>query len=311
MNARSHESQNAFDDRSHELLAEMAIGASIAELDDNELAAIDALENDRGTAREREMLELAAAALAVAEVEREGIDAMPAGVEAGVVNALEAHLAAHACVDHVEQAQASQQSQTPAGGSAPLPMQPHAPTEHDAEAEAPIPGAGLFGALGWLAAAAAIALAAVLYFTGPVGPADQPANQLLASLETREDAVSWEWGAWSNDPGKPGFEASDQVSGRVVWHQDTNEGVMVFEGLPANDPTLEQYQLWIVTDGEHPYPVDGGVFNVDDQGRAVVQIDPKIGVQRLPAAFGVTVEKPGGVVVSDQDRRVVVAVRPG
>jgi len=95
------------------------------------------------------------------------------------------------------------------------------------------------------------------------------------------------------------------VSGEVVWHQDLQQGYMVFENLPVNDPSAEQYQLWIV-DGAPTHPVDGGVFDVTSSGEVIVPIDPKLEIKN-PVAFGVTVEPPGGVVVSDRTKRVVVA----
>jgi anti-sigma-K factor RskA len=192
------------------------------------------------------------------------------------------------------------------------------------EAEPSTPGSGLSAALGWLAAAAAIAIAAVMFVSGNTGPqpatgpqanagdatdAEADVSERLAALEQRDDTISSDWNPWPNDPGNPGYAGdASEVSGRVVWNDELQEGYMVFEGLDPNDPSEAQYQLWIVTDGEQEHPVDGGVFDVPDDDRVIVPIDPKLAIQRTPAAFGVTVEKPGGVVVSDQDRRVVVGV---
>ena len=81
---------------------------------------------------------------------------------------------------------------------------------------------------------------------------------------------------------------------------------MLFEGLPANDPSEGQYQLWIF-DPERPadYPVDGGVF--DSSGGSVrVPIDAKL-VVNDPSLFAVTYERPGGVVVSTRERLIVTA----
>jgi hypothetical protein len=65
------------------------------------------------------------------------------------------------------------------------------------------------------------------------------------------------------------------------------------------------YQLWIVDPARSAEPVDGGVFDVDSAGTVRVPIDAKLSV-RKPQAFVITLEKPGGVVVSSQ--KVVVAV---
>ncbi|MEM9881594.1 MAG: anti-sigma factor [Planctomycetota bacterium] len=93
----------------------------------------------------------------------------------------------------------------------------------------------------------------------------------------------------------------EQVAGRVAWSDAAQAGYLVFENLPVNDPGVAQYQLWIVDPQRDELPIDGGVFDVADHlaadGRAYVPIDAKLPVA-LPAAFAVTVEKPGGVVRS-------------
>jgi anti-sigma-K factor RskA len=105
----------------------------------------------------------------------------------------------------------------------------------------------------------------------------------------------------------PRFQATEHApgaSGDVVWSQSGQQGVLHLIGLPANDPRVEQYQLWII-DAEQKQPIDGGVFDVAG-GEGWIAIDPKLAVAR-PTAFAVTLEKPGGVVVSAQDRVVLVA----
>ena len=83
---------------------------------------------------------------------------------------------------------------------------------------------------------------------------------------------------------------------------------MVFENMPVNDPKLEQYQLWLVS-ADHEHPIDGGVFNVASSGRVIVPIDAKINATNI-AALGITVESPGGVVVSDRTDRLVAGLVP-
>jgi anti-sigma-K factor RskA len=84
---------------------------------------------------------------------------------------------------------------------------------------------------------------------------------------------------------------------------------MRFRGLPANNPRELQYQLWIfdATRGDQ-YPVDGGVFDIpaNSGGEVIVPIVARIPI-RDPALFAVTIEKPGGSVVSSRERIVVVA----
>lgn len=81
---------------------------------------------------------------------------------------------------------------------------------------------------------------------------------------------------------------------------------MTFRNLSPNDPTQRQYQLWVVDPSRDKHPVDGGVFdiascpadaNTTPSGEVIVPIVCKLPVAS-PAAFALTVEKPGGVVVS-------------
>ena len=75
-------------------------------------------------------------------------------------------------------------------------------------------------------------------------------------------------------------------------------------GMPVNDPKVRQYQLWIVDPDRDARPVDGGVFDVTDAGEVIIPIDAKLAVSD-PAAFAITVEKPGGVVKSAGPLQVV------
>lgn len=97
------------------------------------------------------------------------------------------------------------------------------------------------------------------------------------------------------------------VTGDVVWDARTQTGYMRFVGLRRNDAAREQYQLWIF-DGrrDQRYPVDGGVFNADGSDEVVVPIRARLPVG-TPLAFAVTLERSGGVVVSDRERVVVIA----
>jgi hypothetical protein len=83
---------------------------------------------------------------------------------------------------------------------------------------------------------------------------------------------------------------------------------MRFRDLLANDPDQYQYQLWIFdAERDERYPIDGGVFDVRGDGEEViVPIRAKLQVLQ-PAMFAVTVERPGGVVVSNRERICLVA----
>lgn len=103
-----------------------------------------------------------------------------------------------------------------------------------------------------------------------------------------------------------GTESYNQMSGKVVWSDELQEGYMTLTDLPANDPSKNQYQLWIVDPARDEKPVDGGVFDIPEgKNTAVVAIRNPVLVNN-PQAFVITLEQPGGVVVSKQE--VVVAL---
>lgn len=81
---------------------------------------------------------------------------------------------------------------------------------------------------------------------------------------------------------------------------------MSIRGLPINDASKEQYQLWIIDPSRDDKPVDGGVFDITSDGESIVAIQAKLRVDK-PTVFAITVEKPGGVVVSDQKRLPLLA----
>ena len=101
--------------------------------------------------------------------------------------------------------------------------------------------------------------------------------------------------------------AAKGVSGDVVWDPVTQKGFLHFVGLASNDATVSQYQVWIFdATRDQRYPIDGGVFDVPaNANEVVIPFDAKLNVSKA-AAFAITVEKPGGVVVSS--RQHVVAL---
>ena len=103
-----------------------------------------------------------------------------------------------------------------------------------------------------------------------------------------------------------GFERYNQMSGTVIWSDELQEGYMSLTNLPANDPNARQYQLWIVDPARDEKPVDGGVFDIStNDGTVIIPISNPLAVTN-PQAFVITLEQPGGVVVSKQE--VVVAL---
>ncbi len=154
--------------------------------------------------------------------------------------------------------------------------------------------------LPWLLAAAATLLAALLAWgrLAPGEPLIDGRAQLIASASELRQLD------WNQGPSP----RSGAASGDVVWSDAEQIGYMRFSGLPSNDPSEFQYQLWIF-DGQRDAarPVDGGVFDIDSStGEVIVKIDAKIIVHEA-AAFAVTIEQPGGVVVSDREHIVATA----
>lgn len=158
---------------------------------------------------------------------------------------------------------------------------------------APARGAGVLAWAGWVVAAGVLA---VLLLRGG-GPDPRLERESLLAVA---DALQLDWTA-TEDP------YAGSVSGDVVWSNERQRGFMRFRDLAQNDPAELQYQLWIF-DAARPEspPIDGGLFDVPAGEEVIVPIDAQIPVGS-PKLFAVTVEKPGGVVVSAQEHIIVVA----
>ena len=146
----------------------------------------------------------------------------------------------------------------------------------------------------------AAAFLLLLFWLQPPAAAD-PFEQRQSLLARADDLVRYGW-TRTEDP------AAVAASGDVVWSAANQEGYMRFEGLEINDPSSQQYQLWIFDQSRADWeakPVDGGVFDVG-AAEVVIPIDPKLGV-REGVLFAVTLEVPGGVVVSERERLLLLA----
>lgn len=132
---------------------------------------------------------------------------------------------------------------------------------------------------------------------------------MLSSRDNREqiqnsnfrqssDVFTCDWTDWDS-PEVPG------VKGSVTWSDSSQTGEMVFKGLPINDVSKYQYQLWIIDERGLSQRISGAIFDsTGDETR--VRVQPLIAV-RNAAAFAITIENPGGAWVSDMSRRVVIA----
>lgn len=147
-----------------------------------------------------------------------------------------------------------------------------------------------------------IPLAAAVWFLGYLlgrpaaepGP-EQRCAQLLTLPETRQLSI-----VKTDDP------LAGEASGELIWNGAKQEGYMRLRGLPVNDASELQYQLWIFDGGRsHKEPVDGGVFDIG-HGETLVPIRASLDV-RQARLFAITVEPPGGVVVSKQEHIVATS----
>jgi anti-sigma-K factor RskA len=153
------------------------------------------------------------------------------------------------------------------------------------------PRRGSMAAFGGWAVAACLAVALAANLLGPsagmqpVGPTPDSRAALLADAAT----VTLPWSA--------GDERYGAVTGDVVWSDRTQSGFLRLAGMPVNDPARAQYQLWIIDPDRDSHPVDGGVFDVTSSGEVIIPVQARLSVDR-PTTFAITLEKPGGVVVS-------------
>ena len=149
--------------------------------------------------------------------------------------------------------------------------------------------------LGAFAAAAVVIVGLSWWLLRATPSVSDDRADLLAGGATRID--------WKATPEAPA------TTGDVVWSASAQRGYMRFVGLAPNDPTKTQYQLWIFDKTrDQAFPVDGGVFDVTSTGEVIVPIAAKLHVDDA-TLFAVTVERPGGVVVSKREHVVVLAGR--
>ena len=184
---------------------------------------------------------------------------------------------------------------------------------------------GRFAAAGWFAAAACLLLAIVGWLRTPAPAthaaglqantggsstmvaAPAPARAEAASPAEQRAALLAQASRVTVTLKATKDRAAAGVTADVVWDGAAQSGFIRFVGLRPNDPRVSQYQAWIFDAGrDQHYPVDAGVFNVDAKvAEVIVPIHAALPVAS-PTAFAVTVERPGGVVVSALEHVVVM-----
>jgi len=261
-------------DRLDVLLAE----SMIRPLDAEEVAEFEQLAGMDGSALLAEA-EQAAVTLQLGYAEVDEVESMPEGL----MESLKAQ------APQVE----ADQGVEPAAAPTQMPAEKPLPSIQEAKAKrdwAP-----------WLLAAAALLL---IFNWLPQSEQTVAEKRLELIAAAPEDLLDLPW-TILEDP------SSEGADGSLLWSDERQEGYMLFEGLAPNDPTVEQYQLWIFDDAtDTRFPVDGGVFDIPaGQDQVIIEIDPKILVDDA-FQFAITVEKPGGVVVSDRERIPLLAAEP-
>ncbi|HMB74492.1 MAG TPA: anti-sigma factor, partial [Gammaproteobacteria bacterium] len=152
----------------------------------------------------------------------------------------------------------------------------------------------------WLVAATSLVAAIVAWWPGAAPDPQAMLTERRAALITAgARPVSWS---------ATGDVTAASASGDVVWDDASQEGYMRIVMLQSNDPRAFQYQLWIFDAGRDArYPVDGGVFDMPPASAdVIVPIRARVPVGSA-TMFAITVERPGGVVVSDRERIVLIA----
>lgn len=291
-------------ERLEELLVERAV-RTVSDAEQSELAAL----LGRHPEVDADGFDRAAAAAALAFLAEEGDleEELPGSLRQQIRGAAVDHLPAPRPMRTASFAKA-------ATDVAPTPLPPPTPFRRREEVAEPRSGAGT--ALAWLAAAAALLVAVIGWWpriTAPTGEPIETAQQVeqvepaaptvVEQLAGATDLTVTPWSATED-------AAAAGAGGEVAWSDSLQAGYMRIRGLAANDPAREQYQLWIF-DGRRDdrYPVDGGVFDIPAEGdEVIVPIDAKLPIA-APVLFAVTVEPPGGVVVSSRER-IVLAAQP-
>lgn len=110
---------------------------------------------------------------------------------------------------------------------------------------------------------------------------------------TSNDLIEYPWYSKESD-----FALA---KGDIVWSNKSQKGFIKISGMPINDPLQKQYQIWIIDPIKYKQPVDGGVFNIKIVGKdIIIPINPKLPISNAKG-FAITIEQPGGVVVSSQN----------
>jgi len=283
-------------EENRELYLDLLTKKAISGLDDIEQSELDQI-SDAGETDEFYSLEMTTAAINLAGLAEEP---MPA------------HLYSKISADAGQYIG----SGSPAADAQPVRKSAESPVFTSEEIFAKPGSRSWFGWLGWAAAAAAcIVLAVNLWFTRiQPTPGDRAQNtppvetpRIITPAEAREELLRSATGMVKATWAAGNVKDIKQVTGDIVWSDAKQMGFMRFRGLPVNDPSKETYQLWIFDKTQDKAtPIDGGTFDVNSDGEVVIPIKAKLKASG-PEMFAVTMEKPGGVVVSKREKVAALA----
>ena len=160
----------------------------------------------------------------------------------------------------------------------------------------------------WCATAASLAVAAFLWMqpdkAQPLIAASTPAalNRFMASGNST-DKFTVNLSAGNHASGKNG-------QATVHWDRKLKRGFLSLNNVSVNDPTAEQYQLWIIdeTRGKEDRP-SAGVFNIEKDGVSIFEFRSDLKIDAAQG-FAITVEKPGGVAKSDLSKISMLNLGP-
>jgi anti-sigma-K factor RskA len=267
------------DERMMDLLCDRALFG----LSEEELRELEGFEKNADSDMEAQSLELAAAKLSTIGIEKDA--EMPEHLFKKIVAESRRHVAAEQNVFTAPRGTVLTEATT---------------------------GGGISSWLGWAVAAAACVALAVNIFTtrqtGPDvvgGPTPTPTPGIedkLTPAQMRQRLIDEEQALARAEWTKGNVPDAEGISGDVVWSDAKQAGYVRVSGLPVNDKTKQTYQLWIYDETQsEKTPIDGGTFDVSETGEVIIPIDANL-TAKNPKAFAITIEKPGGVMVTDGKR---------
>jgi len=269
-----------------ELMLDLLCKKAVYGLDEQEEKQLAELEKNSGHGNRAQSFELTAAAIGMSGVDTS--EPMPAALQSRIRAEAERYFA-----------------DKPQAGSAPV-------TKIVPEAGG---GGSIFNWLGWTVAAALfIALGLNIYYTRSPNnivrddrPTPTPEEKLTPAqmrerlMGTAPDLARGRWAAGNVKEVVP--------AGDIIWSDEMQTGYMRLSGLPVNDPNKETYQLWIFDETQDDKtPIDGGTFSVSSTGEVIVPINARLAPKNTKM-YAITIEKPGGVVVSKREKIVALAKR--